>query len=713
MIAQGLTLPKPTGVGMINGLVQVKSLSQMLKEETAAAAAKATQAAQDPVVSSLVSHIKRHWSLAKDAKQQVETDMLSAVRARRGEYDPDKLSRIRQQGGSEIYMMLFATKARQFKALVSDVLLGTGVDKPWTLNPSPKPELPQAEVNKIMQAVFEETTQAEMMGLPMTVEDVRQRLKDQRNMLENRVMEMAKHEAELAETAIEDVMVEGGWMDALDQFIDDITTFKTAFMKGPVVRMVPQMTWGVGPDGAPVPQTVNKPKLMFERVDPLMMYPVPWAKSVHDAPLFERHKLSRGALSALIGVEGYSEEAIRSVLDTHGDGGLHEWLSVDTERDEAEGRELTGTQNRSDLIDALQYWGSVSGKMLREWGMGPEEVQDEAKEYEVEAWLIGEWVIKAAINPDPLFRRPYYTDGFSRIPGAFWHNSLFDVIRDCQDMCNAAARALANNLGVASGPQVVVNVERLPQGEEITEMYPWKVWQSVNDPMGSSAAPVTFFQPSSNAAELMGVFERFSQLADEMSGVPRYMAGLGGGEGGAGRTASGMSMMIGNASKIIKQFLNSLDLNVISRSVERTFQWLMQYKPDLQLAGDLQVKARGASSLVTKEAAQVRINEFLARTGNPIDLQIMGMEGRAELLRAAGRQLDLNTDKVVPPATVVKQKAMMQQAMMLQQAAAQSQEGQDGMNTANQMKAKPKGEGGNQQLMDGSPVTDQFAPQPV
>jgi hypothetical protein len=208
--------------------------------------------------------------------------------------------------------------------------------------------------------------------------------------------------------------------------------------------------------------------------------------------------------------------------------------------------------------------------MLREWGMDEMDVADEAKEYEVEAWLIGEWVIKAVINPDPLARRPYYADGFSRLPGAFWHNSLYDVVRDPQDMCNAAARALANNMGISSGPQAGVNIDRIPQGEEITSMYPWKLWQFTNDPMGSSAAPIQFFQPQSNANELMAVFQQFSQIADEVSGIPKYMAGFTGGEGGAGRTASGMSMMVGNASKQIKQVLNSLDLHVISPSVERT-----------------------------------------------------------------------------------------------------------------------------------------------
>lgn len=709
MLGRGLTLGAPQQVTM-NGVLSARPLSALLEDDKAAAAARAQAAASDTVISSLVSHIKHHWSLAKDAKQSVEREMLSAVRAKRGEYDPDKLAKIREQGGSEIYMMLFATKARQLKALVNDVLIGTGTDKPWTINPTPSPDLPPSEVGQIMQAVMQETMQAEMMGMPMSVEDVRMRLIDQKSMLQQRVMEAARAEADRAEVAVEDILVEGGWLDALDAFVDDLTTFKTAFLKGPVVRMVPTLAWQDGPEG-PTPVTTVKAKVTFERGDPFMMYPVPWARSVHDAPLIERHKLSRAALSALIGVDGYSEDAIRSVLDKHGSGGLREWLNIDTTRADAEGAE-SGSEQKSDLIDALQYWGSVSGKMLREWGMGPEEVQDEAKEYEVEAWLIGEWVIKAVINPDPLFRRPYYTDGFNRVPGAFWHESLYDVIRDCVDMCNGAARALANNLGISSGPQVVINVDRLPQGAELTELYPWKIHQVTNDPMGSSAAPVSFFQPSSNAAELMGVYERFSNLADEMSGIPKYMAGFGTAEGGAGRTASGMSMMMGNAAKTIKQLLNSLDLNVISKSVERTFQWALQYQAGFKFSGDLQIRARGATSLIAKEAAQMRITEFLARTGNPIDIQIMGMDGRAELLRHAAKQLDINTDRVIPSALSMKQKAMAQQ--MLQQQMMQAPSTQQGpQGPTPQLGGPGPAQGGGQSLQDGTPQTDNFSPSPL
>lgn len=684
----------------IGGIMTAKPLSTLLAEEaTAAAVARAQEQQAQPLLTSLTSHIHDEWNKAKLAKLHIEKEMLKAVYARRGEYDPDKLDKIREQGGSEIYMMLFATKARQAKALLADVLIGSGTEKPWTITPTAKPDLPPSEVNQIMQSVQQMVAQAEMSPTPMSVDDIRQVLRDARATAEQHIMDAARQEAQRAEDDIEDMMQEGGFLEALDQFIDDLTVFKTAILKGPVVTRESKLVWSTGAPGQPAKptvQTVNKVK--WERVDPFMAYPAKYTKGVNDGPFIERHRLSRGQLSAMIGVEGYNEDAIRAVLDAHGDGGLTEWLMIDTARAGAEGRLPVLGNSGTDLIDALQYWGSASGKMLIEWGMDKKDVPDEAKEYEIEAWLIGNWVIKAVLNPDPLCRRPYYTDGYSRIPGAFWHNSLFDLISDCQDMCNSAARALANNLGIASGPQVVVNVDRLPRGEPITEMFPWKLWQTTSDPMGSSAAPITFFQPDSHSAELMTVYEKFAALADEYSGIPRYMTGTPG-DGGAGRTASGMSMMIGNASKQIKQLVSSIDIHVLGPAVEGAFDWKMAYDPNANYQGDLNIVARGALSLTTKESAQVRRNEFLQATANPIDMQIIGLDGRAAILREAVKTLDMDSDKVVPSESVVKARAAAAQQQMQMAKAAQMQP-----------QGKSPAQGNGQTLMNEAPVTDNFQP---
>ena len=351
--------------------------------------------------------------------------------------------------------------------------------------------------------------------------------------------------------------------------------------------------------------------LEWERVDPFMAYPAPHSTNIEDGFFIQRHRLTRGALNQLRGVEGYSDDAIVAVLDEHGRGGLNEWLFIDSAKAQAEGKSPAGVMANPDVtIDAIQFWGSVQGKMLIEWGMKEEQVPDPTKEYNCEVWLIGQWAIKSTLNPDPMGRKPYFKTSYENVPGVFWGNSVTDLCEDVQTQCNVAARAIANNMGIASGPQVNVNVDRLPTGEDITQMYPWKIWQTTSDPYGSSAAPVSFFAPPMVAGELMQIYTFFSGIADEHTGIPRYMAGDATGSG-ALRTSSGMSMLMNNAGKSIKHVIGNIDQNVIKPLIERLYFYNMRYGDDPALKGDVAVLAQGANSLVVKENQQQRMNEFL------------------------------------------------------------------------------------------------------
>jgi hypothetical protein len=401
-----------------------------------------------------------------------------------------------------------------------------------------------------------------------------------------------------------------------------------------------------------------------------MFYPAPWASDVDDGFVIERHRLTREDLQAMIGVEGYDDNAIKSVLSDFDAGGLREWMWVDTAKADAEGKS-DEAHRPSELIDALQLWDTVEGKLLVEWGVPEEEVQDPWKAYPCEVWLIGGTVIRAVLNYDPLGRKPYYATSYERIPGAFWGNSVVDLVRDPQDMANACARALANNMGIASGPQVMVNVSRLPADEDITQMYPWKIWQTAYNDFTDSSKPIDFFQPGSNAGELLTVLEKFASLADEYSGIPKYMTGEH--VAGAGRTSSGLSMLINNAAKSLKHVVSNVDQDVIRPMLERIYQHNLRYGDDPDLIGDVKVVARGAMSLVSREAAAVRRNEFLQIVLNSqLAQQIVGLPGAAELLRENARLLDVNVDRLVPSREAIEQQ-MMQQQMMQQMMMAQGQ----------------------------------------
>jgi hypothetical protein len=171
------------------------------------------------------------------------------------------------------------------------------------------------------------------------------------------------------------------------------------------------------------------------------------------------------------------------------------------------------------------------------------------------------------------------------------------------------------------------------------------------------------------AQELMGIYQNFSKQADEVTGIPNYVYGSSS-VAGAGRTASGLSMLMDNASKGIKQAISNID-RVITGVVNRFYIHNMMYNPDPYIKGDFTIVAKGAIGLMAKEHAQVRRNEFLQATNNQVDLQIVGMEGRAYLLRELAQGLQMDTDKLVPTPEVLKFK--MQKAAQAQLAMAEAQ----------------------------------------
>jgi hypothetical protein len=702
--ALNITNATAPGYTTVGGIVPIKSVKQLQQEERAAA----VTANSSTVIQNLAAYIKQKWWYARMAKEYtVEQQMLKSVRARRGQYDPDKLAQLREQGSSTIFMMLTSNKCRAASSWLRDVVMSTPEEKPWSLKPSPIPDMEPDILQDLMMQAQQELEALLAQGYNPSDIEVRELLLKLKDQAYRQLGDIAEETARRMEKKMHQQMIEGNWTTAFAQFIDDLVTFPAAVLKGPVVRNRPELKWVKISGGNYDLQVQNTLALEWERVSPFNIYPAPDASTVDDGYLIERHKLSRADLHELIGVDGYSDGAIRGVLEQYGKGGLREWIYVDLTKATAEGKSTTAAgQNPSELIDALQFWGSVQGSLLRDWGMTELEVPDAMAEYPIEAWLIGTWIIKAVINPDPLGRKPYYKTSYEEVPGAYWGNSVADLCRDTQDVCNAAARSLVNNMSLASGPQVVYNIDRLPEGENVTQLYPWKIWQVTSDPIGSGSKPVEFYQPSTQANELMAVYERFSVLADEYTGIPRYMTG-GSVTGGAARTASGMSMLMTNAGKSIKQVIANIDEHVIKPCVSRLYYYNMRYSDDQDLKGDVDIVARGASSILEKEQAQQRRNEFLQIALNsPIAQQVVGMEGIAELLRQAAGTLDMNVDKIVPSAETMKIK---QAQAAQQQAMAQAAELTNQQQGNPQQGGTPTAGPGGAELMNGAPVTDRFS----
>lgn len=661
-------------VGQTDGLVRVVSNATLIAQEKAQEAEVAARQAE-PVILGLAGHVRHCFNAANTARQTHEQDMMSALRARAGQYDPAILTEIQKQGGSQVYMRVTATKMRGAQSWLKDIYLN--IERPWTIDPTPKPALKDDIAPLVEQQLDVMATMAAMQGVapqPGELEKAREQLTDKANA---EVLERARQMADRAALKIDDKLVEGGFYKALDEALTDITTFKLCCIKGPVVRMKKRLAWTQAPTGERVPTVALEPIYTFSRVSPLAIYPAPNAVSVNDGYIIQRHKFFRADLVELIDSPGFDSTAIRAVLEQHGQGGLNEWLSVDSQEQVAiNGGNYTQNNTGSPTIEALEYWGTVSGKMLLDWGMSTAQVTDPTMEYPCNVWVIGQYVIKAMLNADPLGRVPFSATSLVKIPGTIWGEGLSEQLYDIQQVCNAAARSLVNNMAIASGPMVGVDASRLPPGETITSLHPWKIFQFVRDLVGSSNKPIEFFQPQSNASELHGVYEKFSTLADEYSSIPRYMLGDNS-VGGAGRTAAGLSMLMNAANKGIKNIANNIDTDMIVPTVERLYFSLMLNDDDETLKGDLQIRAKGASGLMLKELLNQRRIEFMQQVPAMMEMGIVKPEGVAALLREVVKGLDMPQDRIVPSDEEIKMMQMMRAQQEAAAAAAQAESQED------------------------------------
>lgn len=618
----------------------------------------------------LASYVRKCWEQARVARAEVTERLLRCERQRRGVYDPDKAAEIAKMGGSDIYMMLTDVKCRAAESWIRDVML-TQSDRVFELEPAREPSLPVEMQHSIIDLVRTEAEQYIAQGGQMHPEAFRARMEEVHEAIMQKMRDEAADAARRMEDKISDQLQEGNFREEMKNFITDFVTFPSAIFKAPVVKRRKNLMWGPNFEPVVITEFVRE----CERVSPYDMYPSPASTGVNDGYLIQRHRLSRGSLDALRGTPGVNNDALTTVIERFGRSGYRSFQAGDTERRTLEGKPFR-TPINEDQIESLEFWGSVNGQWLIEWGIDDEDIDPE-REYEVELWWTANIVWKCILNPHPLGYRPYEIASWEEVPHSFWGVALPEVMRDTQAMCNAAARSLANNMGIASGPQAEVSVDRLPDGEDLSDMYPWKIWQTTSDRTGGGQPAIRFFQPNMNADVLLQVFIQFAKQADEVTGIPNYVYGSSA-VSGAGRTASGLSMLMDNASKGIKQAIANID-KIVSGTVQRLYLHNMMFEDDPYIKGDFKVIAKGAIGLIHKEALQMRRNEFLTATANPIDSQIVGLEGRAYLLREVARGLQMDTNKIVPDQNTFEQqniqaKAQQMAMQMVQQFMQQAQQ---------------------------------------
>ncbi|MGI0011234.1 MAG: hypothetical protein ACREAE_07525, partial [Nitrosopumilaceae archaeon] len=654
-------------------IVDFKSSSQINKEEVDAAykaEKEANNEYSENFETQLAGYIRKVWETNRLAKQEVHKRLLACLRARKGEYSDSERQQILAMGGADpIFIKLTGTKCRAAAAWIRDILL-PHKDRPWELEPTPIPDLPENIKESVLRQVMSQIQEMVQQGMQLSPDEQIQFVDSVKEKVLSQMSIAADVGVKFVERKIEDAMAEGNYKKAMEEFVEDFVTYPFAIIKGPYYQTKSFLKWE---GGKAVPTTENV--LCWRRVSPFDIYYAPYSSNLQEGDLVEHIRYSRNQIYDLIGKEGYNDEEIRRVLQKHGSLGLQDWIWENFEREKLESNSGFFLKD-SDTIDALHYWGYVSGEVLLDWGYDAKEVDDPIKMYPVDAILIDRCVIRAVINKNPLGHRPYHSACWDAIPGSLIGVALSEQMEDHQKMVNATARALATNMAIGAGPQVAILTDMIANGEDITNIYPLKIWQMKSSLTGNSGKPIEFFQPEIKSHELLGVLNAFESKADDVTNVPRYSYGN---EkiGGAGSTATGLSMLMNSAAKGIRRAIANIDLNVTQPTVYQTFVEILMKNTDPSFHADAKVVAKGSAAILIKEQMHENFKEFLQITTNDLDIGIMGKRGRAKLLTSIADNLGI--DPLVLPSDQElefeekQQKAIEQQQAQAEIAAQQAQ----------------------------------------
>ena len=524
----------------------------------------------------------------------IEKLMLDALRAYRDEYNPDD-STVQPH---DVYMGVTSAKCRAFKSWITDVLTNVE-DQPWTLKPTPKPDLSEEVIAQVQAKLLSELQQ---YGFTF---DVNLRTSQLLTIAQTYVDKLSTEKAERMELKIRDQLLEGGWRPVMNEFVSDLAMYPTAIIKGPIIDSKPVLKW----EGEQVVTALRDIKVI-KRVDPFRFYPSPNSTCCQSGGyIIERLSATPAELANFMDMPFFRPEAIRQVFAHHAHGFRETDSMPDLQVDQLQGTKVNTTEETDLNFDVLLYYGVMKGETLIDAGV--EGDFDKDRTYETEVWVCAGYVLRAILNPHPLGRRPYYAASLENIPGSFWGRALPELLKDVQRIANASARSLVRNMAYSSGPIGEYDADRLQDEESPENIRPYRMYAVTGDKFNTTPSPALRFQVvPSVTRELQGIYEYFLKQADELSGIPAYVMGSPS-VAGAGRTLGGLSMLMGNAARGLKAVVANVDKHITEPLVEAYYNLEMLLGDDPTVKGDCQIVARGASGLLQRELSQSRAVEAL------------------------------------------------------------------------------------------------------
>ena len=621
----------------------------------------------------LASFVESAYGRSEDARYDQERRWLTSYRNYRGLYGSD--NQFTESEKSQVFIKVTKTKVMAAYGQITDVLFA-GQRFPIGISSTREPE-------GVAESVHFDPNQPEEPQSPYGFPGDGNELQpgDTTKSLGDRIGEAAKmseglelkegpglvptaitfHPADIGakkmEKRILDQLEESSASKHLRSAAFEMALFGTGVLKGPFAVDKESPMWEENEEGKVEynPKIVTMPKLEFVSV--WNFYPDPDAKNMEQAEfVVQRHKLSNSDLRGLKKRPFFDSEAIDECIDM-GTNYVRKWWETQVEDEDSKSYSV-------DRFEVFEYWGNIDKELAEDAGLDIPDEYEDLDTVQINAWVGNGKILRLAINPFVPNRIPYFAAPYELNPYSFYGVGLAENMSDTQQLMNGFMRMAVDNAVLAGNLIFEIDETNLVPGQDL-ELYPGKIFRRQGGAPGQALFATSYPNVSN---QNMQMFDKARVLSDEATGIPSFSHGQTG-VTGTGRTAAGISMLMGAAQLSIKSVIKNIDDYLLQPLGEAFYAFNQQFDYDEEIKGDIEVKARGTESLMRNEVRSQRLIQLMQIGSSPTLAPFIKFP---VILREIAHAFDLDAEKFVnDEREAVRQAEVMKAAGMMPQAPAQ------------------------------------------
>lgn len=556
----------------------------------------------EEVVEMLVGRLESEAADRVSKKNIVEQRWIEDLTQYEGRYGTGEETRLSSGNRSTAFVNETRPKTLACESKLYDLLFPTD-DRNWGIRPTPVPDLVREAEDAIAEAE-QLTREANAVADDAEAEAFAGRAQEAADRASNAqaVMDEAKQRADLMSDEIADHLVECDYAAECRDVIHDACVLGTGILKGPLARTERirrnwlkndrgeyELQFGEGAD-----------RLVLHRVSPWNLFPDPTALTFEDSEdWFERHLLKAKDLRRLAKLPNVNVEAVEELLEEGPQGTVPTYVdqmqSISNEKMEANRQRYIFWEYRGEL-DREEM-----GALFRLFGMQDEMDLDEISPLltvDCVVWFCQGKAVRFALNHLDSNEPCYSFFTLEKNESRLWGVGIPWIMRQPQAIVNAAWRIMLDNAAIAAFPQTEVDTEVIEPAEgDDYGLRARKVWlrRSSADP---NKPGLTFHNIPIQQEQMAAIIQIAKEFIDKETSISVIAEGE---QGATTKTAGGMTLLMNAVNVVFRRIVKNFDDGITEPTLERAYDYLMQFSPKDEIKGDYQVQARGSSVLLVRE----------------------------------------------------------------------------------------------------------------